>query len=54
MYICNACASNEPGFVFIIPCLLRTSHVQWNLADLKSLGPEGVQISEMFGFVKCI
>ena len=25
--------------------------VQWNLTNLKSLGPEGVQISEMFGCV---
>ena len=27
---------------------------EWNLANPKSLGPEGVQISEMLGLVKCM
>ena len=26
----------------------------WNLTNQKSLGPDGVQNSEMFGLVKCI
>ena len=27
-------------------------YIQWNVINLKSLGPDGAQISELFGLVK--
>ena len=37
--------------MFLFKILTILEFIQWNLAKLR---PEGIQISEMFGIVKCI
>ena len=45
------CACIRPGYTLIQNLNSLFSKLQWDLANPKSLGPEGVQI---FGLVKCI